>query len=100
MLVRNAGKATINLFDYVGGLVLQMGTASRALSATLPLPGNRTHWKTSVRQMAQIGVNALPMVGLMSVCTGFILAMQGASELRRFGAIRYVVDLGAIGFPR
>jgi phospholipid/cholesterol/gamma-HCH transport system permease protein len=26
--------------------------------------------------------------------------MQGASELRRFGALRYVVDLVAVGFTR
>src|SRR5438105_5369989 len=40
------------------------------------------------------------MVGLMAMCAGFILAMQGASELRRFGAIRYVIDLVAVGFTR
>jgi phospholipid/cholesterol/gamma-HCH transport system permease protein len=37
---------------------------------------------------------------LMAVYTGFIFAMQGASELRRFGALRYVVDLVAVGFTR
>jgi phospholipid/cholesterol/gamma-HCH transport system permease protein len=36
----------------------------------------------------------------MAICTGFIFAMQGASELRRFGALRYVVDLVAVGFTR
>src|SRR5260370_33153176 len=55
---------------------------------------------SSVRQLWQIGVHALPMLGLMSICTGFILAMQGASELRRFGAMRYVIDLVAVGFTR
>src|SRR5262249_770345 len=67
---------------------------------TLPFVGNRYRWQAAVRQMLQIGVDALPMVALMSVCTGFILAMQGASELRRFGAIRYVIDLVAAGFTR
>src|SRR5258708_32160666 len=50
--------------------------------------------------MLQIGVDALPMVGLMAICAGFILAMQGASELKRFGAIRYVIDLVAVGCTR
>jgi phospholipid/cholesterol/gamma-HCH transport system permease protein len=50
--------------------------------------------------MLEIGVNALPMVSLLAMCSGFILAMQGASELRRFGALRYVVDLVAVGFTR
>ncbi len=40
------------------------------------------------------------MVSLMAICTGFILAMQGASELRRFGALHYVIDLVAVGFTR
>jgi phospholipid/cholesterol/gamma-HCH transport system permease protein len=40
------------------------------------------------------------MVGIMAACAGFILAMQGASELRRFGAMEYVVQLVTIGFAR
>jgi len=50
--------------------------------------------------MLEIGVDALPMVALLAVCSGFILAMQGASELRRFGALHYVIDLVAVGFTR
>jgi len=99
-LVENVGRRTLNLFDYVGGLTLQLGAGVRALGAALPIVGNRNRWKASVRQMMEIGVDALPMVGLMSLCAGFILAMQGASELKRFGAIRYVIDLVAVGFTR
>ena len=40
------------------------------------------------------------MAGIMSLCSGFILALQGASELRRFGAMEFVVDLVAISFTR
>jgi len=68
--------------------------------SALPFVGNRYRWRESVRQMLEIGVDALPMVSLMAICTGFILAMQGASELRRFGAIHYVIDLVAVGFTR
>jgi phospholipid/cholesterol/gamma-HCH transport system permease protein len=45
-------------------------------------------------------VDALPMVALMAICSGFILALQGASELRRFGALHYVIELVAVGFTR
>src|SRR5262244_4414464 len=99
-LVENVGRRTLNLFDYVGGLTLQLGAGVRALGAALPIVGNRNRWKASVPQIMEIGVDALPMVGLMSLCAGFILAMQGASELKRFGAIRYVIDLVAVGFTR
>jgi phospholipid/cholesterol/gamma-HCH transport system permease protein len=84
----------------VGSLNIQLWATLRALGSTLPFVGNRYRWKESVRQMLQIGVDALPMVGLMAICTGFILAMQGASELKRFGAIHYVIDLVAVGFTR
>ena len=47
-----------------------------------------------------VGVDAFPMVGVMALCVGFILAMQSASELRRFGAMNFVVDLVTIGFTR
>jgi phospholipid/cholesterol/gamma-HCH transport system permease protein len=50
--------------------------------------------------MLSIGASALPMSGTMALCTGFILALQSASELRRFGALEFVVDLVAIGFTR
>ena len=99
-LLEDVGRATLNLFDYVGGLTIQLWAGLRALGTTLPLVGNRHRWRSAVGQMLQIGVDALPMVALMSICAGFILAMQGASELRRFGAIRYVIDLVAVGFTR
>lgn len=99
-LFEDVGRATLNLFDYVGGLTIQLWTGLRALGTTLPVVGNRHRWRSAVGQMLQIGVDALPMVALMSICAGFILAMQGASELRRFGAIRYVIDLVAVGFTR
>lgn len=99
-LLENAGKATLNLLDYVGGLTVQLWAGVRALGAALPISGSHHRWKASVSQMLQVGVDALPMVGLMSICAGFILAMQGASELKRFGAIRYVIDLVAVGFTR
>jgi len=96
-LIEDVGRETLSLFDYMGALSVQMWITLRA---TLQIAGNRHRWKSSIHQMLQIGVDALPMIGLMSICVGFILALQGASELRRFGAIRYVIDLVAVGFTR
>ena len=99
-LTKSLGRKTVNYLDYVGGLSTQLWAAVRAMGASLPIVGNRYRWKASVGQMLQIGVSALPMVGLMAMCSGFILAMQGASELRRFGALHYVIELVAVGFTR
>src|SRR5271169_3098895 len=99
-VLENVGTKPIDHLDYVGSLNIQLWATLRAMTTALPFIGNRYRWQATVRQMLQIGVEALPMVGLMAICSGFILAMQGASELRRFGAIHYVIDLVAVGFTR
>ena len=99
-VLEDVGARTIGHLNYVGSVNIQLWATLRAIGSALPLVGNRYRWQASVRQMLQIGVDALPMVSLMAICTGFILAMQGASELRRFGAIHYVIDLVAVGFTR
>ena len=99
-ILENVGERTIEHLDYVGSLNIQWWATVRAMALALPFIGNRHRWKAAVKQMLEIGVDAIPMVSLMAICTGFIFTMQGASELRRFGALRYVVDLVAVGFTR
>src|SRR6202050_4213780 len=99
-VVERLGSATLRHIEYVGGFTIQLRNALGALGRTLPLVGNRYRWRSAIRQMLAVGVDAFPMVGIMAVCAGFILAMQGASELRRFGAMQFVVDLVTIGFTR
>jgi phospholipid/cholesterol/gamma-HCH transport system permease protein len=95
-----AGRETLRKLDYVGSMNIQLWETVRGMRAALPVIGNRHRWHAAVHQMLEIGVEALPMIALLSMCSGFILAMQGASELRRFGALHYVIDLVAIGFTR
>ena len=95
-----AGRETLSQLDYLGKLNIQWWATLRGMRAALPVLGNRHRWRAAVHQMLDIGVNALPMIALLAMCSGFILAMQGASELRRFGALHYVVDLVAVGFTR
>jgi phospholipid/cholesterol/gamma-HCH transport system permease protein len=48
----------------------------------------------------ECGAQALPIVSLISVLVGLILAFVGAVQLRMFGAQIYVADLVAIGMTR
>ncbi len=99
-VLERVGRNTLSRLDYVGSLNIQLWATLLAMRTALPFVGNRYRWRTTVRQMLEIGVDALPMVGLMAICSGFILALQGASELRRFGALHYVIELVAVGFTR
>ena len=99
-VLEDLGRRTLNELDYVGSLNIQFVATLRAVTNGLPFVGNRNRWQATVRQLLKIGYDALPLVSLMALCTGFIIAMQGASELRRFGALRYVIDLVTAGFTR
>jgi len=48
----------------------------------------------------ECGAKALPIVSLISVLVGLILAFVGAIQLRLFGAQIYVADLVALGMAR
>lgn len=99
-LLEAIGRGVIQGLAYVGGLTLQFWSELRATPHVLPVVGKRGRWQTALRQMVAIGVDALPIVALMSVCAGFILALQTGAVLRRFGALQYVMDVVAVGFTR
>jgi len=98
--LEQAGQAAIVQVEEAGALTMQLWSVLRKLPRVLPIVGVSRRWRAAVEQMLAIGASALPMTGIMALCTGFILALQGASELRRFGAMEFVVDLVAISFTR
>lgn len=99
-ILEGIGGGVIQQFAYIGGLSDQFWSGIRALPRVLPVIGKRGRWQEAIRQMTAIGVAGLPMIAIMAACAGMILALQGAGELRRFGALRYVIDLVAVGFTR
>ena len=98
--LEKAGQAAIVQVEDAGALSMQFWSVIRKLPKVFPIVGGKRRWRAAVQQMLDIGASALPMSGLMSLCTGFILALQSASELRKYGALEFVVALVAIGFTR
>ena len=98
--LEQVGQAVMVRAEDAGALTIQFWSVLCKLPRVLPVVGAGRRWRSAVDQMFAIGTSALPMSGAMSLCTGFILALQSASELRRFGALEFVVDLVAIGFTR
>src|ERR1700741_1749957 len=94
------GAGTIQQLAYIGGLTAQFCSGIGALPRILPIFGKRGRWRTALRQMYAICVEALPMGAIVSACGGFILAIQSASELSRYGAMQLVVDIVVIAFTR
>jgi phospholipid/cholesterol/gamma-HCH transport system permease protein len=94
------GGNVIQRLAYVGQLSMQFWSSLSTIPSVLPVVGRRGRWLAAIRQMAAIGVDALPMIATVSLSAGFIFAMQSGNELRRFGALSLVIDIIAIGFTR
>ena len=54
----------------------------------------------TVYHMEQVGLDAVPLVVLLSYLVGAVIAFLGANILRDFGATIYVVELVSIAFLR
>jgi len=52
------------------------------------------------QQAAQLGTQALPIVALLSLIIGFIMALQSGIQLKNFGANVFIADLLAITMVR
>lgn len=60
----------------------------------------RLRWTALVFHMQETGLNAVPIVALMSFLIGIVIAYQGADQLRQFGAEVFVVNLISISVLR
>ncbi len=60
----------------------------------------RLRFTSLVYHMQEVGLNAVPIVSLMSFLIGVVLAFQGAAQLKQFGAGIFIVDLIAVSILR
>ena len=79
--LENVGRTATAGVEDAGALLIQWWHILGSLRRVLPFTGKRQRWRAAVEQMFVIGSSALPMAGAMSLCTGFILALQSASEI-------------------
>ena len=69
-------------------------------TVTTVLQPRRLRIAALVHQMEETGLNATPIVGLLSLLIGVVFAYQGSDQLRRFGADVYTVNLLGVGVLR
>jgi phospholipid/cholesterol/gamma-HCH transport system permease protein len=98
-LTRNIGAATIDGLAYLGALTRLAGGATRAMFGEI-FRERKLPFRRAIHQGMAVGVEALPILSLISFFVGLILALQGAYELRRLGALQFVADAVAISVTR
>jgi phospholipid/cholesterol/gamma-HCH transport system permease protein len=97
VLVR-VGGATEGVLAYLGGLV-QLTVRALLLVVSSPLKRGRS-LQRAVHQAMASGVNAIPIVSLITFFIGLIMALQGAYELKKLGAMQMVPALVAVSVTR
>jgi phospholipid/cholesterol/gamma-HCH transport system permease protein len=86
------GKTTLDMLGFLGEILV---TVFQAIKSTLKL-----RWVSVFHHGEEIGLKALPIVGLISFLIGMVLSYQSINQLRRFGAELYTIDFLGISVLR
>lgn len=97
--VADVGEGAEEVFSETLDLVAFFGEFVLALGRVILRP-RRFRWKPLLVHIEQTGINALPIVGLISFLVGVVLAYQGADQLRRFGAQIFTVNMVGVSVLR
>jgi phospholipid/cholesterol/gamma-HCH transport system permease protein len=98
-LAEDLGRAVVGFWQETRSLVSFVGELVAALGTALMHPKS-VRWRDVVRVAETAGVNALPIIVLVSFLMGVIMAFQGAISLRRFGADIFVANLVGLAMLR
>ncbi len=98
-VLSHLGRAASDTWQEAGALLAFLGHSTITLLRSLRHPG-RIRFKSLVSQLETVGLDAMPIVGLLSFLIGVVIAYQGADQLRRFGAEIFTVNLLAISVLR
>jgi phospholipid/cholesterol/gamma-HCH transport system permease protein len=99
LLLERIGRAVVNILRQALQLLGFIGLTLETLARSLCHPGR---WRVTslVAHVEQIGLDAVPIVALLSFLVGAVVAFLGATVLADFGASIYTVDLISISFLR
>ncbi len=91
-LAEEVGRSAVQLWDDVREVISFIGQLGLALVKAALHP-SMVRWRDTLLVAEELGVNALPIVALLSFLVGVIMAFQAAVALRQFGAEIFVANL-------
>ena len=95
----NLGSSTFNIGSEVRFMLMFLGDTCFSLLTFLRHPGS-LRFNDTVENMKRVGLDALPIVGLISFLLGLIMAFMSSVQLQQFGANIYVASLVSISMTR
>jgi phospholipid/cholesterol/gamma-HCH transport system permease protein len=94
------GRASQAVVIQGAGILGYIGRITIEWFKTLYAPQRHFRFTATVHQIEQVGINALPIVGLLMFLVGIVLAYQGADQLSQFGLDIFTVNALGIGVLR
>ena len=98
-VVSHVGRGTLESIAEARRLIAFLGLTTANLGRSLIQP-RRIRKTALISHMEQTGLDAMPIVALISFLVGAVLAYQGAEQLRRFGAEIFIINLIGISVLR
>jgi phospholipid/cholesterol/gamma-HCH transport system permease protein len=94
------GKATMHALGQAYSILGYLGRVTVETGEAVARPKHNLRIAAIIHQIEETGINALPIVGLLSFLIGVVLAYQGADQLKRFGAQVFTINLLGVGLLR
>ena len=91
-MLEQIGTASVSIWRELVGIVDFFGAMIIALFIQIRAR-RRIRWHAIVTRFQTVGVDALPIIGLMSFLIGIVIAQQGAVQLRQFGLEVFTINL-------
>ena len=98
-IVEGLGSASVRISDDFVEMVSFLGDLVPAVIHLLRHPAE-VRWEEVFFYMRRVGAEGLPIVGLISILIGLIIAFMSSLQLKQFGANVYVASLVAVAIVR
>jgi phospholipid/cholesterol/gamma-HCH transport system permease protein len=98
-MLEGLGRSVESAVEQTTALLGFIGESAIALAGCVAHPA-RFRWRPVLYNIRSAGVDALPIVGLLSFMLGIVVAYQGADQLRQYGANIFVADLVGLSMLR
>ncbi|WP_010300134.1 MlaE family ABC transporter permease [Candidatus Odyssella thessalonicensis] len=98
-ILEEIGKAAIETAETTRKIIEFLGQTLTHIYVTV-IRKYGLRWATIAHFVDTVGIKAIPIISLISLLIGAVLAFQGVNQLARFGASSFTVDFLAVSLLR
>jgi len=98
-MLESAGRSARRMGEQIGQLLAFVGQATKSVLMVVARPAT-LRMGDVLAYMQQVGVDGLPIVALIGLLLGMIMAFMSSLQLKSFGADVYVATLVAVAMVR